>query len=81
MSAELTGPELARSCQISIQTLYSWIRAGLLRPAPIERTGGPGRGGRRSWWTAEDRLRAARIKELRGEKRPFSEISQILGDP
>lgn len=78
---EFTGAECASAVGVSIKTWYAWIKAGVIRAAPIVRPGGPGRGGRRVRWTSGDIDRGRRVRELTAQGVRLSEVSQKLRRP
>lgn len=64
---EFTGAECASLVGVTIKTWYAWIAAGAVRAAPIVRGGGPGRGGRRVRWLAEDVARGLEVRKFTRE--------------
>ncbi len=74
---EYTARECAAELGITERTWYAWIAAGLVPPAPIERTGGQ-RGGKRKFWTATELSAGRQVAALRGPGRSLKEISRLL---
>lgn len=78
MKREYTAPECAEELGVTTRTWYAWIRAGLLRKAPIVRTGGAGRGGKRCFWLPIDLRRAAQVQRLLEGGLTMSEVGEEL---